>query len=62
MKKLIDECTDHDYLYLKREVVTATEPSLRILNKEIYVCAYCGSGLDVYNLDEPVIVKEKNNG
>jgi hypothetical protein len=58
MKKLIEQCKDHDYLFLKRESVSLTEPTLRIITKEIYACAYCGTGLDFYNLDEPVEVSE----
>lgn len=62
MKKLIDQCTDHDYLFLKRESVPLTEPTLRIINREVYACAYCGTGLDFYNLDEFVeITNEPKN-
>lgn len=51
MKKLIDECKNHSYVWLKQEGILAPEPKPRIFNKDIYACVDCGSGLDVYDLD-----------
>lgn len=56
MKKLIDNCENHNYVWLKRESIPVPEPELRIYNKDIYVCVDCGKGLDFYNLDEPITV------
>lgn len=52
MKKLIEECYSHDYVWLKRETLLATEPKMRAIEKDIYACVKCGSGLDVYDLDQ----------
>jgi len=54
MKALIDNCKDHSYVYLKQESVVSPEPQLKIINKETYACVDCGTGLDFYNLDEPI--------
>ena len=59
MKKLIDDCKDHSYVWLKRESVPVTEPTLRVIEKETYVCVDCGTGLDFYNLDEPIHIEER---
>lgn len=58
MKKLIENCKNHSYVYLKDEVVVSSHPTLRLLNKQIYVCIECGVGLEVYDLDNPITVKE----
>jgi hypothetical protein len=58
MKKLIDEPHEHNYVWLKNEVVTVPIPHLKILKKDIYVCVDCGSGLDVYDLDEPLSTEQ----
>lgn len=57
MKELIDTCVDHDYIFLKSESVPLSEPTLRIVTKEIYACVRCGTGLDFYNLDEPISIQ-----
>lgn len=57
MKRLIDNCESHDYIFLKRESMPVTEPTLRILTKEIFACEKCGAGLDFYNLDEPLEIE-----
>lgn len=57
MNKLIDECKDHDYIILKTESVSIPNPTPRIIQKEIYVCIHCGTGLDYYNLDEFIEVE-----
>lgn len=59
MRKLIEQCKDHDYVYLKRETVTIPEPQLKLIQKEIYACVYCGAGLDIYNLDEPLEIRNE---
>lgn len=51
MKKLVDTCKNHSYVWLKKESVSVPEPSPKIITKEIYVCVDCGTGLDFYNLD-----------
>lgn len=59
MKKLIEDCKNHEYVYLKYESIPVTHPTLRIIKKEIYVCVYCGTGLDFYNLDEPILLDKQ---
>ena len=58
MKKLIDDWCNHSYVWLKQESVPVTEPNLRIIQKDIYACVDCGTGLDFYNLDEPIPIKQ----
>lgn len=58
MNKLIEDCTEHNYLYLKRTNEVITEPNTKVVPKEIYACADCGSGKDVYYLDEAIEVKD----
>lgn len=57
MKKLIEQCTNHNYVYLKKESVTIHEPLIKIVEKTIFACVECGAGLDVYDLDNPIEVK-----
>lgn len=59
MRKLVEQCKDHDYVYLKRETVPIPEPQLKLIQKEIYACVYCGAGLDIYNLDEPLEIRNE---
>jgi hypothetical protein len=59
MQKLIDECPEHDYIYLKNETIPLPQPVLKLVTKEIYACVYCGSGLDVYNLDEAIELPDR---
>ena len=58
MKALIDNCKDHNYVWLKKESVVLPEPQTKIIHKDIYACVDCGTGLDFYNLDEPIELKE----
>lgn len=58
MKKLIDDCKDHDYIYLRRESVLVSSQPRRIVEKEVYACVLCGTGLDVYELDNAITLKE----
>lgn len=57
-ERLIDECNDHDYIILKTEPVPIPNPTPRIIQKEIYACIHCGTGLDCYNLDEFIEVRD----
>jgi hypothetical protein len=58
MLKLIDECQEHDYVWLKIESVQLPHPQLKTITKETFACVYCGAGLDFYNLDEPIIINQ----
>ena len=57
-ERLIDECTDHDYVILKTQTIFLPDPTARLIKKEIYACIHCGRGLDYYNLDEFIEVKD----
>ncbi len=61
MKKLIDECSEHSYIYLKTESVAISHPTPRIINKEVYVCVDCGSGQDVYDLENFVEIPKSES-
>lgn len=59
MKKLIEDCKNHEYVYLRDESVPISHPTLRLVKKEVYACLLCGTGLDCYNLDEPIILDKQ---
>lgn len=52
MKKLIDECKDHNYIFLSRRTRLIDDSiQKQIITLETYACIDCGSGLEVYDLD-----------
>lgn len=51
MKYLITQPHDHNYVYLKKEVVAIHEPLNKTIEKTIMACVDCGSGLDIYDFD-----------
>jgi len=59
MKRLITDCgSPHNYIWLKDEAIAVTEPTTRIITRSVYACVSCGKGLDVYDLDHPVMIEE----
>jgi hypothetical protein len=57
MNKLIEDCKNHNYVYLKKESMPIHEPLVKVVEKTIFACIDCGSGLDVYDLENAVVVK-----
>lgn len=46
----VDECTGHDYVFIKREFVVADSAYKRIIPKDVYACIHCGLAMEVYDL------------
>lgn len=57
MKETIQSCTQHDYIYIRKDTVISSGNPMRLIQKESYACVKCGSGLDVYDLDKDSIVE-----
>jgi hypothetical protein len=57
MRKLIEQCKEHNYVYLYEDFVAIHLPLTKSVRKEVFACVECGSGLDVYDLDNPTEVK-----
>jgi hypothetical protein len=51
MKYLADQPHKHNYVFLKQKTDVTTEPYLKIIPKNIYVCVECGLAMSVYELD-----------
>lgn len=58
MKYLVDQPHEHNYIYLKTESIVLHEVIAKIANKEVYACVDCGLGMDVYDLENTIKVKE----
>lgn len=61
MKYLIDQPHEHNYIYLKKETVPIPEPLLKLIEKTVFACIDCGSGLDVYDFDNVQILPERKD-
>lgn len=46
----VDQCKDHDYVFIKRESILATEGYMLVIPKDIYACIHCGLAMEVYDL------------
>lgn len=52
----VEQCTGHDYIYIKQETVIMPEPYIKLIPKTIYACTHCGVALEVYELDRKIDV------
>lgn len=56
---LVDDCKNHDYVFIKREFTLVTEIYIRVIPKETYACIHCGLAMEVYNLERKIDMETK---